>query len=53
MIELADASPEVNVDPAEYQRLLGYPRDFVLSGRARELADGARAWYAKNGRPWT
>ena len=53
MIELADASPEVNVDPAEYRRLLGYPRDLVLSGRACELADGAQAWYAKNGRPWT
>lgn len=52
MIELVDTLPDVNVQPAEYKRLLGYPRDRVLSGRARELADGARAWYAKNGRPW-
>lgn len=52
MIELADTSPEVNVQPAEYQRLLGYPRDSVLSERACELAERARAWYAKNGRPW-
>src|SRR5918996_4908689 len=52
MIELVDTLPDVNVQPAEYKRLLGYPRDRVLSGRARELADWARAWYAKNGRPW-
>jgi len=36
----------------EYVRLLGYPRGWVLEGRARELADWARDWYAKNGRPW-
>jgi hypothetical protein len=52
MIELTDTFPEVDVQPAEYKRLLGYPRDYVLSGRARELADWARAWYAKNGKPW-
>ena len=44
--------PEVNVLPEEYVRLLGYPRGWVLEGRARELADWAREWYAKNGRPW-
>ena len=33
-------------------RLLGYPRGYVLEGRARELADWARDWYAKHGRPW-
>jgi hypothetical protein len=52
MIELVDTLPDVAVQPAEYKRLLGYPRDRVLSGRERELADWARAWYAKNGRPW-
>jgi hypothetical protein len=52
MIELVDTLPDVNVQPAEYKRLLGFPRDRVLEGRARELADGARAWYVKNGRPW-
>jgi hypothetical protein len=36
----------------EYVRLLGYPRGWVLEGRAHELADWARDWYAKNGRPW-
>ncbi|HEY1648717.1 MAG TPA: hypothetical protein VGF96_12080 [Terracidiphilus sp.] len=52
IVELAGAPPEVNVLPEEYARLLGYPRGWVLEGRARELADEARAWYAKNGRPW-
>ena len=51
-IELAGALPDVNVSPEEYARLLGYPRGWVLEGRARELADWARDWYAKNGRPW-
>jgi len=52
MIEFADKSPAVDVEPAEYQRLLGYPRDFVMSGRSGELADAAREWFAQNGRPW-
>jgi hypothetical protein len=52
MIEFADTSPDVNVQPGEYHRLLGYPRNWVLSGRPRELAGGARAWFARNGRPW-
>ncbi len=51
-IELAGTLPEVNVLPEEYGRLLGYPRGWVLEGRARELADWARDWYRKNGRPW-
>ena len=51
-IELAGTLPEVNVLPEEYVRLLGYPRGWVLEGRARELADWAREWYRKNGRPW-
>ncbi len=33
--------------PAEYMRLLGYPRGWMLEGRARELADLAADWYAK------
>lgn len=52
MIELVDTLPDINVQPAEYKRLLGYPRDRVLDGRARELAEWARNWYAKNGKPW-
>jgi len=52
MIELADIHPDTNVATAEYVRLLGYPRGRELDGRAAELADWARAWYAENGRPW-
>jgi hypothetical protein len=51
-IEIADTLASVDVQPQEYTRLLGYPRGWVLEGRARELADWARDWYAKNGRPW-
>lgn len=51
-IELAGTVAEVSVLPEEYARLLGYPRGWVLEGRARELADWAREWYAQNGRPW-
>ncbi len=52
MIELVDDTPDVNVPPAEYARLLGYPRGHVLEGRARELADMAVGWYAEHGQPW-
>lgn len=52
MIELIDTCPDVNVQPAEYQRLLGYPRDWVVRDRARELVDWARDWYARQGQPW-
>jgi hypothetical protein len=51
-MEWIDAHPEVEVQDAEYQRLLGYPRGHVLDGRARELADWALQWYAEHGRPW-
>jgi hypothetical protein len=52
VIELLDTAPDVSVQPAEYLRLLGYPRGHVLNDRALELAEGARAWYAAHGRPW-
>jgi hypothetical protein len=51
-IELAGTLPRLDVLTDEYLRLLGYPRGWALEGRARELADRARDWYAKNGRPW-
>jgi hypothetical protein len=51
-MELASTLPEVNVLPEEYVRLLGFPRGWQLEGRSLELADWARDWYAKNGRPW-
>jgi len=43
----------MNIDQAEYNRLLGYPRNHELTGRAKELSDWARAWYSEHGRPWT
>lgn len=52
MLELFDPNPTVNVAPAEYQRLLGFPREHVPEGRARELADWAREWFGKHGKPW-
>ncbi|HEY4233503.1 MAG TPA: hypothetical protein VGM76_08755 [Lacipirellulaceae bacterium] len=52
MIEFVDTHPDVSVQAAEYKRLLGYPRDWVVSGRALELTEWARDWYAQYGRPW-
>ncbi|MBA3671054.1 MAG: hypothetical protein H0W68_03390, partial [Gemmatimonadaceae bacterium] len=49
---MRDVSPLVEVQAAEYQRLLGYPRGRVLGDRALELATASRAWYARHGRPW-
>ena len=51
-LELTGAQSGLNVQPEEYARLLGYPRGWVMEGRALELANWAREWYAKNGRPW-
>jgi hypothetical protein len=52
MIALEDVRPAVQIDPAEYARLLGYPRGHRLEGRAAALAAEAEAWYAAHGRPW-
>jgi len=52
MFSLIDTSPEVEIQESEYQRLLGYPKNYSVEGRARELADEAAAWFSKNGRPW-
>ena len=52
MFELIDTEPDSNVQESEYKRLLGFPGDYVLEGRSRELADNTRQWYAQNGRPW-
>jgi hypothetical protein len=52
VIEILDNSPDISVQPAEYMRLLGYPRGFVLEGRALELAEGAREWFQRNGHAW-
>ena len=52
MFELIETNPPLDVQDAEYQRLLGYPKNHVLAGRPRELADAARKWFAENGLPW-
>jgi hypothetical protein len=52
MTEIIETSPDIRVDPAEYRRLLGYPRDHEISERAQELADAAREWYSLHGQPW-
>ena len=52
MLELFETNPAVNVQESEYQRLLGLPKNYLMQGRTRELADAARRWYAENGRPW-
>jgi hypothetical protein len=51
-MELIDANPNVSVPEAGFKRLLGYPRQHVLEGRALELAGLTRQWYAEHGRPW-
>ncbi len=52
MLELAETARNVKVQESEYQRLLGFPRNHAMQGRARELANAARQWYAENGRAW-
>ena len=52
MFEWSEISPPPDVQESEYQRLLGYPKNRPLEGRARELADAARQWFRENGRPW-
>ncbi len=51
-METRDTQPKVDVQEAEYHRLLGWPRGHVPEERALELAAWARAWYAEHGRPW-
>jgi hypothetical protein len=52
MFSLIETNPRVEIQESEYQRLLGYPKNHPLEGRALELANDAQAWFAKNGRPW-
>jgi hypothetical protein len=52
MFELFETNLNVEVQPTEFNRLLGFPRGHVLDGRSLELAQEARHWYAENGRPW-
>lgn len=52
LFTISAALPGVEVRPEEYVRLLGYPRGRVLEGRAEELANWAKDWYAAHGKPW-
>ena len=52
MFSLIDTKPLVEIQETEYQRLLGYPKNYLLEGRARELTDEAQAWFSSHGRPW-
>ena len=52
MFSLIETNPRVEIQESEYQRLLGYPKNHPLEGRALELANDAQAWFSKNGRPW-
>ncbi|HTX19039.1 MAG TPA: hypothetical protein VMG34_10305 [Bacteroidota bacterium] len=49
---LVDASPRVDVDDAEFKRLLGYPPDHPVGDRVQELLDATKLWYEDHGRPW-
>ena len=46
MFSLVETNPPLEIQESEYQRLLGYPKNHPLEGRARELADEAQAWFA-------
>ncbi len=52
MLELIDTNPNVSVQESEYKRLLGFPAQYELAGRTKELADWARQWYTGHGKPW-
>lgn len=52
MFELFENLPKVEVQQAEFNRLLGYPKGYLLEGRSKELAAQVRQWYATHGRPW-
>src|ERR1043165_6179294 len=52
MFEFTDKRPPLNVQDAEYLRLLGFPKHHVPGERSRELMEWTRQWYAEHGRPW-
>jgi hypothetical protein len=52
MFELVNSFPAVNVELAEYKRLLGYPAEYEFDGRSEELIDWTANWYRQHGRPW-
>ena len=52
MIEWAGVHERVEVAPATYHRLLGYPAGIEPGERALELAAWATAWYGERARGW-
>ena len=46
MISIVDLHPDVAVLPAEYVRLLGYPRGWTLDGRAHDCYVGSHRFAA-------
>jgi hypothetical protein len=52
LFEARDLQPATEIRESEYKRLLGFPQDYPLEGRSRELADWARHWYRDHGHPW-
>lgn len=52
MIQHTESPARLEVPPAEYIRLLGYPPGHTLSGRAAELAAWAADWFQRHARPW-
>jgi hypothetical protein len=51
-MEWLDTNPPIEVPQAEFLRLLGYPRDHEPAGRALELIEWTRAWFADHAHPW-
>ncbi len=52
MLEFLDNTPDSNVQESEFKRLLGYPPEFVLTDRVKELMTSTREWYRVHGKPW-
>jgi hypothetical protein len=54
VVDPAELAAELatEIDPADFQRLLGMPVARPLVGLLAERADWARAWYRRNGRPY-
>lgn len=52
MLSFSEHVSGVEVQEAEYQRLLGFPANRTLEGRSLELAEQTRNWFAQHGRPW-
>ena len=53
MTRLSLDNLRVSVPDAEFLRLLQVPPDHRLEGRAAQLQDDAREWFAANARPWS